>query len=85
VEHGKRSIPKTGFAVSLSKDERLGFFSDLVIGGIQDELGPDAVVLWTAVVKEGVGEVRHPFAAEAVPTAEEHCILGDGEQGSDTW
>lgn len=46
-----------------------------MIRGVQDELGPHSVVLWAAVVEERVGEVCHAFAAQAVPTAEEHCVL----------
>lgn len=46
-----------------------------MIRGIQDELGPDPVVLWTAVVKERVGKIGHPFTVQAVPTDEEHSIL----------
>lgn len=49
--------------------------SDLVISSIQDELSPDSVVLWTAVVKQRIGKVGHSFTAQAVPTAEEHGIL----------
>lgn len=35
---------------------------DLVSGSIQDKLSSDSVVLWAAVVKEGVGQVSHSFA-----------------------
>lgn len=51
------------------------FYSDLVVSCIKDELGPDSVVLWTAVVKEGVGEVSHALHTEAVPTTQEDRIL----------
>lgn len=37
--------------------------SDLVISSIQDELSPDSVVLWTAVVKQRIGKVGHSFTA----------------------
>ena len=53
--------------------------SDLVVGGIQDELCSDPVVLWRAVVEQGVGQVGHAFTAQTLSTAEEHCILGGGE------
>lgn len=46
-----------------------------MISSIQDELSPDSIVFWTAVVKQGVGQVGHSFTAKAVPTGEEHCIL----------
>lgn len=35
--------------------------SDLVISSIQDELSPDSIVLWTAVVKQRIGKVGHSF------------------------
>lgn len=46
-----------------------------MISGIEDELCPDSVVLWTAVVKERIGQIRHSFTGEGVPTDEEHRIL----------
>lgn len=46
-----------------------------MIGSIQDKLSPDSIVLWTAVVEKRVSKVRHAFTAQAVPTAEEHCVL----------
>ena len=49
--------------------------SDLVMSSIQDELSPDSVVLRAAVVKQRIGEIGHPFAAEAVSAAEEHGVL----------
>lgn len=52
---------------------------DLVAGGVQDELRPHAVVLWAAVVEQGVGQVRHPFSAQRLPAREEHRILARGE------
>ena len=48
---------------------------DLVVGGVQDELGPHAIVLWTAVVEQGVGQVRHPLSAQSLAAHEEHGVL----------
>lgn len=42
---------------------------------VQDKFSPNSVVLRTAVIKQRVGKVGHPFIAESVPTAEEHSIL----------
>lgn len=47
----------------------------LVRRSIQDEFSPNSIVLWTAVVKQRICEVGHPFTAETVATAEEHSIL----------
>jgi len=46
-----------------------------VISAIQDELSPDAIILWTTVVKERVGKVSHSFTVQVFSTAEEHSIL----------
>ena len=57
---------------------------DLVVGGVQDELGPHAVVLWAAVVEQGVGQVRHPLSAQRLAAHEEHSILArEGENNGE--
>ena len=57
---------------------------DLVVGGVQDELGPYAVVLWAAVVEQGVGQVRHPLSAQSLAAHEEHSVLAREREGKVT-
>lgn len=49
--------------------------TDLVGSRIQDEFGPNAVVLRTAVIKQRVGKVGHSFVTQSIATAEEYGIL----------
>lgn len=64
-----------GGLIFLGKIAQTSGYCDLVISSIQDKLSPDSIVLWAPIVKKRVGEIRHSFTTETVPTAEEHCIL----------
>lgn len=64
-----------GGLIFLGEIEQTSGYCDLVISSIQDKLSPDSIVLWAPIVKKRVGEIRHSFTTETVPTAEEHCIL----------
>lgn len=49
--------------------------SDLVLGGVKDELGANTVILGATVVKQRVGQVGVPLDAEGLAAAEEDSIL----------